>query len=340
MAKDLKSILDSLKKQGMNTLIVGDNQPEVPRLPSGSIGLDRILGGGYPMGRMTELYGDPSSGKSLMAYLAIKEVQKNGGVAALIDAENSFTRDWALNLGIDPNQLLVSGTVDGSPRSGESFLEDVIKFIEAEVDLVVVDSISALTPQSQIDKGLEEGSAIAEQARMLSLGLRKVNAALGAKNKTALIWINQVRSNPGVMFGNPNQSTGGKALTFYDAIKVYVYKRTGAEFTYYKDPKNKDEGLAGQRVKVTTEKNKLYRPKMSCEFDVYFDIGPENLSVGVDTASELLTECLKANIIQHPNNVIYEYNGQKYKGKLEITKVIKEDENLQKELLGALNVSN
>lgn len=340
MAKDLKSILDSLKKQGMNTLIVGDNQPEVPRLPSGSIGLDRILGGGYPMGRMTELYGDPSSGKSLMAYLAIKEVQKNGGVAALIDAENSFTRDWALNLGIDPNQLLVSGTVDGSPRSGESFLEDVIKFIEAEVDLVVVDSISALTPQSQIDKGLEEGSAIAEQARMLSLGLRKVNAALGAKNKTALIWINQVRSNPGVMFGNPNQSTGGKALTFYDAIKVYVYKRTGAEFTYYKDPKNKDEGLAGQRVKVTTEKNKLYRPKMSCEFDVYFDIGPENLSVGVDTASELLTECLKANIIQHPNNVIYEYNGQKYKGKLEITKAIKEDENLQKELLGVLNVSN
>ena len=216
----------------------------------------------------------------------------------------------------------------------------MIKFIEAEVDLVVVDSISALTPQSQIDKGLEEGSAIAEQARMLSLGLRKVNAALGAKNKTALIWINQVRSNPGVMFGNPNQSTGGKALTFYDAIKVYVYKRTGAEFTYYKDPKNKDEGLAGQRVKVTTEKNKLYRPKMSCEFDVYFDIGPENLSVGVDTASELLTECLKANIIQHPNNVIYEYNGQKYKGKLEITKAIKEDENLQKELLGALNVSN
>ena len=220
-------------------------------------------------------------------------------------------------------------------------MEDVSKLIEAEIDLIVVDSVSALTPQVQLDKGLDEGSAIAEQARMLSKCLQKVNAQLGAHNKTALIFINQMRSNPGVMFGNPNKSTGGKALEFYDAIKMLVFKRTGSEFTYYKDEKNKDEGLVGQRIKITTEKNKLYRPKMSCEFDVFFDIGPRNLSVGVDTVGELLTECLKADIITRPNNVTYTYKDQNFKGQMAIMKAIKEDENLQKELFEALgNVSD
>ena len=236
-----------------------DEKMEV--IPSGSITLDAAMGvGGYPKGRMVEFYGDFSSGKSLMAYLAIKEAQQRGLSTALVDAENSYTKDWVINLGIDPERLYVisSQNEKGEPKSGESLLEDVSKLIEAEIDLVVVDSISALTPQVALDKGLDEGSAIAEQARMLSKCLQKVNAQLGAYNKTALIFINQMRSNPGVMFGNPNKSTGGKALEFYDAIKMLVFKRTGAEFTYYKDEKNKDEGLVGQRIKITTEKNQTH----------------------------------------------------------------------------------
>lgn len=335
---DLKDVLKNLKSLGIESVTTGDAQADVPRLSSGSIGLDRILGGGYPKGRITEVYGEPSSGKSLLTYLAIKEAQKNGLITALVDAENSFTQDWAINLGIDPSKLIVISAQDeaGEPKSGEKLLENVVKLIEAQVDLIVVDSISALTPQTQIDKCLEDGSAIAEQARMLSLGLRKINAVLGAHNKTALVFINQIRQAPGVMFGNPNKSTGGKALEFYDAIKVLVYKRTGAEYSYYKDNKNKDEGLVGQRIKATTEKNKLYRPKMSCEFDVFFDIGPSNLSIGVDTVGELLTECLKRDIIKRPNNVTYEYKEQKFRGQLEIMKAIKESEELQKELFEAI----
>lgn len=725
---ELKDKLKQLRDLGIS-FTMGNDQVEIERIPSGSIGLDRILGGGYPKGRMVEFYGDFSSGKSLMAYLAIKEAQKRGLTTALVDAENSYTQDWVMNLGIDPEKLYVISSQNdkGEPKSGESLLEDVSKLIEAEIDLIVVDSVSALTPQVQLDKGLDEGSAIAEQARMLSKCLQKVNAQLGAHNKTALIFINQMRcldkntfvwcngkltkfgnvkkgdilgdvkvldvfdsgilngvelhtkyyqplrislnhkqpvirgskymeilgkdlkpgdwlirpekdytkymfetknksklnfayllglvfadgyiadykndsyieiseknkdrvdiiktfldkagivynkrihgklkqtaftirgaykqkiidsgleyisvnktipecilngsldekimflsgafldahisdkalyftgaeneialnqfqelfyglgidcqvftprdmknhknknrkyirfsgenynklvnliplledrlkidtiahkdsrshkdivsykygcmlfdkyrknsrksctafyqrlascksqklnfdrkslielgavellgktfceiteiknvtidamditvegslfeaqgflthnSNPGVMFGNPNKSTGGKALEFYDAIKMLVFKRTGTEFTYYKDEKNKDEGLVGQRIKITTEKNKLYRPKMSCEFDVFFDIGPKNLSIGVDTVGELLTECLKAGIITRPNNVTYTYKDQNFKGQMAMMQAIKESEELQKELLGALNVSN
>lgn len=339
---ELNDKLKKLKDLGIS-FSMGNDQVEIERIPSGSIGLDRILGGGYPKGRMVEFYGDFSSGKSLMAYLAIKEAQKRGLTTALVDAENSYTQDWVMNLGIDPERLYVISSQNdkGEPRSGESLLEDVSKLIEAEIDLIVVDSVSALTPQVQLDKGLDEGSAIAEQARMLSKCLQKVNAQLGAHNKTALIFINQMRSNPGAMFGNPNKSTGGKALEFYDAIKMLVFKRTGTEFTYYKDEKNKDEGLVGQRIKITTEKNKLYRPKMSCEFDVFFDIGPKNLSVGVDTVGELLTECLKADIITRPNNVTYTYKDQNFKGQMAIMKAIKEDAKLQQELFEALgNVSN
>lgn len=338
---DLQDKLKKLKDLGIS-FSMGDDQAEIERIPSGSIGLDRILGGGYPKGRMVEFYGDFSSGKSLMAYLAIKEAQKRGLTTALVDAENSYTRDWVINLGIDPEKLYVisSQNKKGEARSGEALLEDVTKLIEAEIDLIVVDSISALTPQVALEKALDEGSAIAEHARMLSKCLQKVNAQLGAHNKTALIFINQMRSTPGVMFGNPNKSTGGKALEFYDAIKMLVFKRTGVEFTYYKDAKNKDEGLVGQRIKITTEKNKLYRPKMSCEFDVFFDIGPNNLSIGVDVVGELLTECLKAGIITRPNNVTYTYKDQNFKGQMAIMQAIKDSEDLQKELMSALNVSN
>lgn len=338
---ELNDKLKQLKNLGIS-FKMGNDQEEIERIPSGSIGLDRILGGGYPKGRMIEFYGDFSSGKSLMAYLAIKEAQKRGLSTALVDAENSYTKDWVINLGINPDKLYVISSQNdkGEPRSGESLLEDICALIEAEIDLVVVDSVSALTPQVALEKSLDESNAIAEQARMLSKCLQKVNAQLGAHNKTSLIFINQMRSNPGVMFGNPNKSTGGKALEFYDAIKMLVYKRTGAEFTYYKDEKNKDEGLVGQRIKITTEKNKLYRPKMSCEFDVFFDIGPNNLSIGVDTTGELLTECLKADIITRPSTQYYEYKGQKYHGQLDIMRTIKQSPELQKELLEAIGVSN
>lgn len=341
---ELKDILTKLKKSGLEGIKLGDTVEVAERISSGSIGLDRILGGGFPKGRMTEIYGEPSSGKSLMAYLAIKEVQSKGGTAALIDAENSFTTDWAINLGIDPQKLIVVGAVDKNgvpaPKSGETFLENIIQLIEAGVDLIVVDSISALVPQAAFDKCLDEGSAIAAQARMLSVGLNKVNSILGTHNKTALVWLNQVRSNPGVMFGNPNKSTGGKALEFYDSIKILVFKRSGADYTYYKDDKNKDEGIVGQRLKITTEKNKLFRPKMSCEFDVFFDIGPNNLSIGVDTTGELLTECVKAGIITKPSASYFEYKGQKYNGHLAIEKEIKDNPELQKELLEAINAFN
>lgn len=344
---ELKDILSKLKKQGLSVVVSNEKETIIERIPSGSIGLDRILGGGYPRGRITEIYGEPSSGKSIMAYLAISEVQKRGGVAALVDVENSYTRDWGIHLGIDPDKLIVVGATDDeglpAPKSGETFLENIVKLIETDVDLIVLDSISTLTPQVQIEKGLDEGSAIADQARMLSSGLRKINNVLSAHNQTALIVLNQVRSNPGVMFGNPNKSTGGKALEFYDSVKLSVFRRSGAEYTYYKDEKNKDEGIVGQRLKVTTEKNKLYRPKMSCEFDVFFDIGPKNLSIGVDTTGELLTECLKAGIVTRPSSAMYDYNGKSYRGQLAIMQAIKDSEDLQKELkakLEELNVSN
>ncbi len=281
------------KQFGKGSLMkLGDNKEilDVEVIPSGSILLDEALGvGGYPKGRIIEIYGPESSGKTTLALQAIAESQKQGGIAAFIDAEHALDPVYARNLGVNIDELWIS-----QPDNGEQALEITESLVRSgAVDIIVVDSVAALTPQAEIEGDMGD-SHVGLQARLMSQALRKLTGIL-SKSNTTIIFINQIRMKIGVMFGNPETTTGGNALKFYASVRMDVRRIESIG-------KNADE-VTGNRVRVKIVKNKVAPPFRKCELDLMF-------GSGISRVGSLLDAALKYDMIEK-SGAWYSYSGEK-----------------------------
>lgn len=278
--KALQLTMDKIEKSyGKGSIMkLGDRPVEdVPSIPSGSIGLDIAMGvGGYPKGRIIEIYGPESSGKTTLAIHAIAEAQKAGGIAAVIDAEHAFDPTYASKLGVNIDELLIS-----QPDNGEQALEIADNLIRSgAVDIIVIDSVAALTPKAEIEGEMGE-SKMGLQARLMSQALRKLTANIN-KTKTCVIFINQLREKIGVMFGNPETTTGGNALKFYASVRLDI-RRVGQI--------KEGEDAQGNHTRVKVIKNKVAPPFKKAEFDIMY-------GEGISKTGEIIDLGVEFNVIK------------------------------------------
>ena len=317
--KALNLTLDKIEKNfGKGTIMKlgADAIIDVPAISSGSISLDRAMGiGGYARGRVTEIFGPEASGKTTLAIHAIAEAQKKGGIAAFIDAEHAFDRFYAEKLGVDIENLLIS-----QPDNGEQALEIADHLIRSgAIDIVVIDSVAALTPKAEIEGEMGD-SRMGLQARLMSQALRKLTANI-SKTNTCCMFINQLREKIGVMFGNPETTTGGNALKFYSSMRVDI-RRIGQ----IKD----GEEVIGNRTRVKIVKNKVAPPFRKAEFDIMY-------GEGISKTGEIIDLGVDNNVIQKSGSW-FSYGDTKLgQGREGVRQILADNPELVDELTGKIN---
>ena len=282
----------------------------VQLIPSGSLSLDLALGGGYPKGRIIEIYGPESSGKTTLTLHAIAEIQKQGGTAAFIDAEHALDPAYAKRIGVDTANLLIS-----QPDNGEQALEICETLVRSgAVDLIVVDSVAALVPQAEIDGDMGD-SQMGLQARLMSQAMRKLTGII-SKSKATVIFINQIRMKIGVMFGNPETTTGGNALKFYASVRLDI-RRIGQI--------KEGDNISGNRTKVKIVKNKIAAPFRTAEFDIMYN-------EGISKVGDILDLAVQYGIIDKAGAFL-KYNGETIgQGREAVKKLFRENPKLMKEI--------
>ena len=312
--KTLEQVLNDIEKQfGKGSIMkLGDNRHmEIDTSPSGSLALDIALGiGGYPKGRIIEIYGPESSGKTTFALHAIAEVQKRGGRAAFIDAEHSLDPNYAKNLGVNINELLLS-----QPDTGEQALEICEALVRSNaISIIVIDSVAALVPKAEIDGEMGD-SHVGLQARLMSQALRKLSGTIN-KTNTIAIFINQLREKVGVMFGNPETTTGSRALKFYSSIRLDVRRSEALKM---------GDGIVGNRTTIKVVKNKVAPPFKTATVDIMY-------GEGVSREGELVDLGVQANIIDK-SGAWFAYKGEKLgQGKENVKLLLKEKKELADEI--------
>lgn len=321
--KAIELAVSTIEKQfGKGSIMrLGDDSAlfkDIPYIPTGSVSLDLALGiGGIPRGRVIEIFGPESSGKTTLTLHMIAEAQKQGGIAAFVDAEHALDVNYARKLGVKVEDLLIS-----QPDTGEQALEITETLVRSgAVDLVVIDSVAALTPKAELDGDMGD-SHMGLHARLMSQALRKLTGSI-SKSMTTVIFINQIRMKIGVMFGNPETTTGGNALKFYSSVRLDI-RRTGAI--------TEGEEVVGNKTSVKIVKNKIAAPFKKVEFDIYY-------GVGIDRIADLLEVAATKNIVEKAGTW-YSYKGERLgQGKEKAKTFLKEQPKLLKTLVGEVYAS-
>jgi recombination protein RecA len=317
-SRDLNKVLSEINKTlGLNISKLKDMDAiKVNVVPSGSYTVDDALGvGGYPKGRIIEIYGKPSGGKTLLSLLAIAETQKMGELAAFVDVEHAFDPTWAKKLGVDVDNLYFT-----QPDHGEQALTAVEELVKTgKFGIIVIDSTAALIPKAELEADLES-QQIALQARMMSKALRRMMEPIG-KSQTVVIFINQVRTNPMQMFGDPETTPGGEALKFYSSIRLSVNKKSSSEI-------KEGEKILGHKIKISVKKNKVAPPFRQAELTLKYD-------TGVDRIDELVTMALDREIVELKGPT-YVFKDKKWMGRPKFQEELTQDKNLQEEIWEAI----